>query len=83
MSRYPTPPKSDSQSVGLSSYSRSELNNQNRLQNSQSSGISKSDANDLEQVGRVARVHYEELSRWLYKGLNSSARRKSSPNCPV
>ncbi|CAH7685010.1 hypothetical protein PPACK8108_LOCUS19475 [Phakopsora pachyrhizi] len=70
----PKKPLKLSSSIGLSSYSRSELNNQNRLQNSQSSGISKSDANDLEQVGRVARVHYEELSRWLYKGLNSSAR---------
>ncbi|KAG0148831.1 hypothetical protein CROQUDRAFT_654438 [Cronartium quercuum f. sp. fusiforme G11] len=93
MSRYPPPtPQSqyDNQSIGLSSYQRSDTRpspssrsqqNPNGHPSKTSNFSSSSNAtgpNELEQSRRTARIHYDELNQWLYKGIGSNA--KNSQN---
>ncbi|EGG11533.1 uncharacterized protein MELLADRAFT_115294 [Melampsora larici-populina 98AG31] len=87
MSRYPTTPQSqfDNQSIGLSSYQRSETrpSPSSRSQpttssNNYPSSNTGSSAPDPEQSRRTARIHYDQLNGWLYQGQGSNS--KSSQN---
>lgn len=91
MSRYPTTPQSqfDNQSIGLSSYQRSETrpSPSSRSQpptasNNYPSSNTGSSAPDPEQSRRTARIHYDQLNGWLYQGQGSNSKNSQSRTNP-
>ncbi|WAQ81558.1 hypothetical protein PtA15_1A900 [Puccinia triticina] len=82
MSRYPTPPHSqtDSQSIGLSSYhqQKSLSSSQPAAAHSPSSSPAPNNEQLDAQIKRTARTHYDLLNSWLHNPSDQS--NKSPPN---
>ncbi|KAH9473114.1 hypothetical protein Pst134EA_000192 [Puccinia striiformis f. sp. tritici] len=78
MSRYPTPPHSqtDSQSIGLSSYQQRSEHKRTQKQQ-QPSTVNDPTQQDI-QIKRAARTHYELLNSWLHNPADQA--NKSPPN---